>query len=364
MYNHWKFLLVVLSFLLSTMFAYAQSNIGLGINHHTQNGKLYSKSNFAIFGNVDTLRGAQVGLFTSVVHSEMRGVNIGGFLAISRNKAYGVSLGSVATAVDGNMRGVQIAGVSNISRSGNGLQLAGLTNASTSSFRGVQISGITNISMGIKRGVQLAGVVNVCSSSMRGLQMAMYNYADTLSGSQVGLINVCVNHPKGVQIGIINYSRDTIAHKIGLVNVNPNTNIDLMVYGGSSSKTNIALRFRNRSTYNIIGVGTHFMGIDERFSGTIFYRIGQYFTLSPRWSISGDVGYYHVETFEEHSSAKPQRLYSIQFRMNADYRLNRYMGLFATIGYGDTRYYSNSHRYRNRLIGEAGLTFNLSRNNH
>lgn len=364
MYNIEKLLLVAIAVLLVSMTGYAQSNIGIGINRHTLDGKLYSSANLALFGNVDTLRGAQVGLFTSVARKEMRGVNIGGFGAMSRGTAYGVSIGSVVTAVDGNMRGLQIAGVTNIARHGNGFQIAGLSNASTSSFRGVQLSGITNISMGIKRGMQIAGVVNVCSSSMRGLQTAMYNYADTLSGSQIGIVNVCVSHPKGVQVGIINYSRDTVAHKIGLVNVNPKTRIDLMVYGGTSSKTNIAMRFRNRSTYNIIGLGSHFMGIDEHFSGTIYYRIGQYFTLSPRWSVSGDLGYYHVETFEEHSAAKPQRLYSIQVRLNADYSISRLLGVFATVGYGDTRYYSNSHRYRNRMIGEAGLTFRLARANH
>ena len=356
-----KILLTALTLMTGFCPALAQKNIGVGINHHTSDNQLYSQSNLALFGNVDTLRGAQLSLFTSVARREMRGVNIGGFSAVSRGLSYGVAIAGVATAVDGFMRGVQIAGVSNIARSGNGLQLAGLTNASTSPFRGVQLSGITNISMGVKRGVQIAGVVNVCSSSMRGLQTAMYNYADTLSGSQIGLINVCVSHPRGVQVGIINYSRDTVAHKIGLVNVNPKTRVDLMVYGGSSTKTNVALRFRNRSTYSIIGVGTHFMGLDKHFSGALFYRLGQYFSLSPRWSVSGDVGYYHVETFEEHSADKPQRLFSLQLHLNLDCQLGRYLGAFASAGYGDTRYYSDGHRYRNRVLGEVGLTFRLAR---
>lgn len=341
----------------------SQTNIGVGVNRRAPDSSLNSHTNLALFGRVDSLRGAQVGLLTAMTRKEMRGVNLGGLLAVSRGKAYGLSAGIVGTAVDGEMRGVQIGGVSNMARSGNGLQLAGLTNASTSPFRGVQVSGITNISMGVKRGVQLAGMANVCSSSMRGVQAALYNYADTLSGSQIGFINVCVNHPRGVQVGIINYSRDTVAHKVGLVNVNPNTRIDLMVFGGTSTKTNVALRFRNRSTYSIIGVGTHFMGIDEHFSGALFYRIGQYFALSPRWSVSGDVGYYHVETFEEHSSARPRRLYSLQLRLGADWQLGRYVSAFAAVGYGDTRYYSGSHRYRNRLIGEAGLAFRLVRSN-
>lgn len=89
----------------------------------------------------------------------------------------------------------------------------------------------------------------------------------------------------------------------------------------------MALRFRNRSTYNIIGIGTHYMGLDSKFSGSLFYRIGQYFQLNPKFSLSGDLGYYHVETFEEHSSEKPKRLFSLQARLNADYQLGHYSSL-------------------------------------
>ena len=306
----------------------------------------YSIGNIGLLCSPDTLRGLQVGLFTSVAKQQMRGVSIAGIIGAS----------------GADMRGVQISGVSNVVRSGNGVQLSLFNNVSGSSFRGIQLSGISNISMGMKRGIQVS-TANISSSSMRGLQLGGYNYADTLSGSQVGIFNVCVSHPRGVQIGIINYSRDTVAHKIGLVNVNPHTRIDFMAYGGSATKGNFAVRFRNRSTYNIIGIGTHYFGLDERFSGALFYRIGQYFQLSPKFSLSGDLGFYHVESFEEHSQDKPERLYSLQARINADYQLGKYASAFASVGYGDTRYYKGG-RYRQRAIVEAGLAFRLQRNQH
>lgn len=340
---------------------YGQANIAVGVSHRAQDSSRVSGLNIGLFGNVDTLRGVQVNAFTSVARKEMRGVNVGWLSAISHGKAYGVTLGGLMTAVDGDMRGVQVGGVANIAKRGNGLQLAGLTNACTSPFRGIQVSGVTNIAMGVKRGTQLSAIANICSSYMRGLQIATYNYADTLNGSQLGLINVCVSHPHGVQVGLINYSRDTVGHKVGLVNVNPRTRIDFLMYGGSCTKANFAMRFRNRSTYNIIGVGTHYFGLDERFSGALFYRVGQYFTLSPRWSVSGDLGFYHVESFEENSNDKPERLYSLQARLNADYAFNRYLAAFASVGYGNTRYYYHSRLYRQRLIVEAGLAFRLVR---
>lgn len=241
-------------------------------------------------------------------------------------------------------KGVSVGAISNINRN----------------LRGVQISGVTNISEGVEKGLQIAGAANISAGYMRGLQLGAYNYADTLNGSQIGLINVAVSHPRGVQIGLVNYTRDTIAHKIGLVNINPKTRIDLMAFGGNSSKINGALRFRNRSTYNIIGMGSHYMGLDAKFSGTLFYRIGQYFNLTPRFSLSGDIGYFHIETFQEDREGR-ERLHSVQAHLNADYQLNKTIGLYASVGYGDTHYYSHNRHYKNEFIGQLGLTFRYRR---
>lgn len=195
------------------------------------------------------------------------------------DRLHGVQLNMMTSFSRGEMHGLQLSGLSNVARNVSGMQLSAFSNVSLSPYCGFQISGVTNISRGVKRGMQLSGLTNVSSSYMRGAQIGAYNYADTLNGSQLGLINVCVSHPRGVQIGLVNYSRDTIAHKIGLVNINPNTKVDFMLFGGTSNKFNAAFRFRNRSTYNIIGFGTHYMGLDDEFSGAVFYRIGQYFNI-------------------------------------------------------------------------------------
>lgn len=276
-------------------------------------------------------------------------------------RLHGLQLNAMMSFSSREMRGIQISGLSGVAADMHGVQLSALGNVSLSPFRGMQISGITNISRGVKKGMQLSILSNISSSYMRGVQSGAYNYADTLNGSQIGLVNVCVSHPRGVQIGLVNYSRDTVANKIGLVNINPNTRTDLMLFGGTSSKMNAALRFRNRSTYSIVGFGTHYMGLDKDFSGAMYYRLGQYFRISRRLSVSADAGFFHVETFQHNTDGSPERLYSLQVRANADYRLNRNVGLFATIGYGDTRYYSHNRRYRNRMIVEAGLTLPYDR---
>ena len=260
------------------------------------------------------------------------------------------------------LKGVQLNALSNYAGSVNGLQLAGFSTISSSPLQGVQLSGITNISMGVKSGLQFAGLLNVSAGLMSGMQLGTYNYATELNGLQLGAINVATAHPKGWQVGIINYTKDTGGHKIGLVNVNPSTTVDFMLYGGTSTKINGAVRFRNKSTYSIIGVGTHFMGFDDDFSGAIFYRLGQYAQLTPKFSLSGDIGYYHVETFKKNSDEGPSRLFSIQARLNADYQLSKNMGLFASVGYGDTRYYYHEEKYRSRFLAEAGLTFRYPHN--
>ena len=264
-----------------------------------------------------------------------------------------------------SVKSVQVGVISTVAtEGGHGLQLAGVSNTSVHVFNGLQLSALNNVTGGMNRGVQLAGLLNVSSAMTRGLQLATFNYADSLNGAQIGLFNIARKRPKGWQVGVVNLSYDSIGHKIGLVNINPTTTIDYMLYGGSSTKTNLAARYRNKSTYSIIGVGTHFMGLDSKFSGAIFYRLGQYVQLSPKWSLSGDIGYYHVETFHKNSDEGPERLYSLQARINADYQFSKKYGAFASVGWGLTRYYNRNETYRNRPLFELGLTYRQPRNQH
>lgn len=263
----------------------------------------------------------------------------------------------------GTLHGLQIGVISSIDYDGGrGVQLSGISNMSATSFRGIQLSGISNITQGVERGVQLSGLINVSSEYMRGLQFATVNYADSLNGSQLGLLNIAHAHPRGWQVGLVNITHDTLTHKIGLVNINALTDIDYMLFGGTSNKINLAVRFRNHSTYNIIGFGTHYMGLSDRFSGSLYYRLGKFFRATPKLTLSGDIGYYHVETFEQHNDDKPERLFSLQAHLNADYQLNDRLGMYASVGWCDTRYYHHARNYRSRPLFELGVTLRQNRN--
>ena len=284
-------------------------------------------------------------------------------MAVMSVKAQNFPVGIVSG--QDSVKGFQLGLISSVATDGGyGVQLSGVSNTSAHTFNGLQLSGVTNITNGMERGLQLSGLLNVSSAMMAGWQLGTFNYTDSLNGAQIGLLNIARKRPKGWQVGLINISYDSIGHKVGLVNVNPMTDIDIMLYGGSSTKANIAIRYRNKSTYNIIGVGTHFMGLDSKFSGAVFYRLGQYVQLTPKLSLSGDIGYYHVETFEKNSNDKPERLYSLQARLNADYQISRKFGAFASVGWGLTRYYDHNETYRNRPLVEVGLTYRQPRNQH
>ena len=268
-------------------------------------------------------------------------------------------------SVQDSVKSVQLGAISSVATDGgHGVQLSSLSNTTGQKFNGLQLSGVSNITAGMDKGVQLSGILNVSSAMQRGLQLGAFNYADSLNGAQVGVFNVARKRPKGWQVGLINLSYDSIGHKIGLVNINPMTTIDYMLYGGSSTKTNLAVRYRNKNTYSIMGVGTHFMGLDSKFSGAVFYRLGLYKQLSPKWSVSGDLGYYHVETFSKNNNEKPERLYSLQARLNADYQFSKKFGAFASVGWGLTRYYDRNETYRNRPLVELGLTYRQPRSQH
>ena len=268
-------------------------------------------------------------------------------------------------SVQDSVKSVQFGVISSVATDGgHGVQLSGASNTSAHNLNGLQLSAISNITAGMDKGVQLSGILNVSSAMQRGLQLGTINFADSLNGAQIGVFNIARRHPKGWQVGLVNLSYDSIGRKIGLVNIDPRTDIDIMLYGGSSTKANLAVRYRNKISYNIMGVGTHFMGLDSKFSGALFYRLGLYKQLSPKWSLSGDLGYYHVETFSKNNSEKPERLYSLQARLNADYQFSKKFGAFASAGWGLTRYYDRNETYRNRPLVELGLTYRQPRNQH
>ncbi|MBR1627009.1 MAG: hypothetical protein IJ681_07680 [Bacteroidales bacterium] len=339
-------------------------NISFGNKDSVRNANV----NIGLAGDVNTLHGLQAELFSSVVRQNGIGMSSSLFATVTTKDFKGLQTTGFINAVGGKMHGVQFSAIVNTTAELKGVQIAGFNNICGENTIGLQLSSVSNISMGMK-GSQISAIMNVCENQLNGFQFSMFNYADTLTGNQIGLINLCVSHPHGLQIGIINYARtDSSSHykdikwqlpvrnrKIGLVNVSNQTNIQMLVYGGNTNKFNVASRFLNEMSYSILGIGSHYAGLNKNFSGSIFYRTGFYKKISKNIIASSDVGYYHIETFDNADQSTPERLYSLQGRINLEYKINENLSLFTSCGYEFTRYYDRNKFYNKRFLLDVGI---------
>ncbi len=307
-----------------------------------------------LFLIVGSLR-AQLALNISTQRDSTRTTHISLGLIDNIERQHGAGINAIFNIVREEMFGVQIGGLANVAHDMRGLQLSAISNMSAGEARGVQLSAITNIAVRTDRALQLSGLANVCTRKMRGMQMAYGNYAGEVDGLQLGIFNMCGGEVRGIQIGLVNYSRDSTAHKLGLVSITPSTRIQMMGFVGNTSKTNIAVRFKNRYTYTMMGVGTHYLDLNDKFSGCLFYRAGTFLSLSPKWELSGDLGFFHIENFENEDVVTPERMYSLQARVNIEYKFRPKLSLFASGGYGVTRHYDENRCYEHKPIIEAGI---------
>ena len=339
------------------------TNIAIGNRHGADYGKT-ANIELGLLNYTDVMNGFSLELMNSSIGKSMNGVNIAGILNGNIGNSNGLSLAGVSNMTAHTMNGMQIAGTVNFAGKANGVQMAVLTNITMSPMNGVQLS-LTNVARGIKSGVQ-AGMINISSSAMHGVQAGEYNYADTLRGLQAGALNVSGTGRNGFQLGLVNISGDDGARSLGLINISPSTDVKLLVYGGNYDKLTVAAQFRNRHTYSILGIGSYHTGLGtERYSGSVVYRTGLWYQLVPKLSVSTDIGYSHIETFREKSSESPERLFALQWRANLNWQISKYIGMFVTGGYGQTRWYSHNRKFRDKPIIEAGLTadFKPSENN-
>ena len=309
--------------------------------------------NIGLLSTMNRLNGVGINALGSVVHGDMNGVQITG----------------LANLAGGTMRGVQLAGISNISGDNTvGLSAAGLVNITGDRAQGVVISGLTSIGGDNNSGLMISGfmnvtgnmasgLLNVVGEHMNGLQIAgIANItASKLNGVQVALCNYATK-ARGLQIGLVNYYKEDMkGFQLGLVNANPDTRVQMMVYGGNATPANIGVRFKNQLFYTILGVGSMYQGLNDKFSASASYRAGLSFPLYKGLSISGDLGYQHIEAFDNKDEVIPKRLYALQARANLEYQFTKKFGIFATGGYGLTRFYNKSSNYDKGAIIEAGI---------
>ena len=292
--------------------------------------------------NGSSMNGIQMAGITNVNGGETNGLSFSGLVNITGGSSRGMLFSGLTNIVGGEAKGVVMGGLMNITTgNSSGLHMAGLAHIAGDSFSGLQFSGLLNITGGDLNGLQLSGIGNITAGTARGVQLAPFNVA--VRG-------------KGLQIGLVNYYREKLdGFQLGLVNANPDTRVQLMLFGGNTTRANIAARFKNRLFYTILGTGAWQQGVDEKFSTAFFYRAGLELPLNKRFFISGDLGYQHIETFKNKDLGLPARLYALQARANLEYRLTETFGLFVSGGYGTSRHYNRDATFDKGIIVEGGI---------
>ena len=327
------------------------------------------------FLNITGIRnsGLQVAGLANLTGRKAYGMRVAGLLNISGKSSYGLQIAGLSNVAGENQRGAQISGIMNLSSretsgfllsglaniSGDnqkGFALAGLMNVNGKDLKGVQITSLMNVTGRNNRGVQFAGLSNV-SVNNKGLQFStLANYSENNSGLQLSFANVSNHSKKGVQIGFVNICGDTCARQLGVINLKPTTHVQMIVSGGNASRFNLAVRFKNRFVFTQLGGGLQYGDFTDKLSVNGSYRAGLIFPLlSNKLDISGDLGYYHIETLDNKKTGCPARLYALQPRISLEFHPIKKFGIFVSGGYGWTRTYKGNHAYQDKPVFEAGI---------
>lgn len=305
-----------------------------------------------------SMHGVQIAGISNINGNNLAGLSVSGLSGITGNNARGVIFSGLANITGDNAQGIILGGLLNISgEAASGMHFAGLANISGGSFKGLTSSGLLSVVGNDLTGVQFAGLSNITAGDMTGFQISALGnvVGGTTKGVQLSLANVAI-HAKGLQIGLVNYYKKSLdGFQLGLVNANPHTNVQMMLFGGNTTKFNLAARFKNKLFYTILGGGTHYFDWSDKFSAALFYRAGLELPLYKQLFISGDLGYQHIETFKNKDYGIPPRLYALQARVNLEYRPTDRLGVFLTCGYGCSRYYTKGAAYDKGMIIEGGV---------
>ena len=237
--------------------------------------------NIGLLSTMNRLNGVGINALGSVVHDDMNGVQITG----------------LANLAGGTMRGVQLAGISNISGDNTvGLSAAGLVNITGDRAQGVVISGLTSIGGDNNSGLMISGFHECDGQYGFGLTLfrnSKYNRTDLRWFDGFGTFkcsrrtherfadsrNCQYNRIKAewsassiMQLRnesarTSNWSCQLLQRRyerfqLGLVNANPDTKVQMMVYGGNATPANIGGTVQEPVVLYHIGSGFHVSGIE------------------------------------------------------------------------------------------------------
>ncbi len=200
-----------------------------------------------------TMRGVQLAGISNISGNNTVGLSAAGLVNITGDRTQGVIISGLTSIGGDNTSGLMISGFMNVTGNmASGLHFSGAANITGQSFGGLMASGLLNVVGEHMNGLQIAGIANITASKLNGVQVALCNYATQARGLQIGLVNY--------------YKEDMKGFQLGLVNANPDTRVQMMVYGGNATPANIGVRFKNQLFYTILGIGSMYQGLNDKFS--------------------------------------------------------------------------------------------------
>jgi len=128
----------------------------------------------------------------------------------------GLQFSGLANVVLNNVFGGQATGGVNVSKGAlHGFQVSGISNTVGKYAFGLQLAGLYNVAVESMDGVQVASLFNVTQGGLFGVQLAVFNKAGFIEG-----VNSFINDkPSGLQLGLINHAKTMNGFQIGLVNI-------------------------------------------------------------------------------------------------------------------------------------------------
>jgi hypothetical protein len=269
-------------------------------SQHTYN---FSLNLFA--GRVGSVNGLEFSGLFGVVENNVRGMQVAGLGNVTGD-VRGIQIAGFANAT-GNASAIQVAGFANATGNVNGIQIAGFANA-TGSASAIQVAGLANAT-GDVRGIQIAGLANAAGNA-NGIQIAgILNRTETLNGLQIGLISITDIIESGASLSLVNIVRRD-AYK--------EWNVSFSDYA------NIALSYKmgTQKLYTIYTVGTNFIKDDLGVVGLGFGNrtsiIGSRFDFQPEL-----VSYNYFPT----NFKNIQNTFATHLKLGFAYNINEKYGL-------------------------------------
>ena len=168
------------------------------------------------YSDAPTMVGLDIGGLATRVRNETKALVIGGLANIAEDDVYGLratfGLNYSTKSVYGcdlclfglreDFCGFDAEFLGSYQRETCGLSIGGLVTVATEESHGVNIAGLSNITKNA-RGLQLSG---------------LFNYTETLSGCQIALVNYTDACPSGFQIGLVNIIMQNVCPVLPIVN--------------------------------------------------------------------------------------------------------------------------------------------------